>query len=170
MRGDLHTLKRICEYASKVMLAGCIIISLVLIAAMVLVAGSFVSDPMADVLYRVFNIESLDTVESASRMAEMILILILAVITTQSIYRVMVSIRDEHSPFNEGNTSILIRLSKAYLIFPVPFGVLSYLASGILAEALFMFFGCLFVGVVLYCYALIVRYGAVLQDESDHTL
>ena len=170
MKGDLHTLKRVCEYGSKAMLIGEAVIGVVLLAAVILAFGSFASDLLADALDAVFGIGVPDDASSAARVAETVLILVLALITVWTVYRLMVSIRDEHSPFTEPNTLLIIRLSKIYLVFAAALGILAAVASGSIAETLFMFFGCILVSVILYCYALTVRYGSVLQDESDHTL
>ena len=170
MKGDLHTLKRVCEYGSKAMLIGEAVIGIVLLAAIILAFGSFFSDVLADVLGTVFGAGVPDDAASAARVAETVLILILALITVWTVYRLMVSIRDEHSPFTEPNTLLIIRLSKIYLAFAAALGVLTAIASGSVVETLFMLFGCILVSVILYCYALTVRYGSVLQDESDHTL
>ena len=170
MKGDLHTLKRICEYGSKAMMVGEAAIGIVLLVAIILAFGSFASDAMADLLDALFGVEVPDGAAEAARVIEVVAILTLGAVTVWSIYRIMVSIRDEHSPFNEANTSILIRLSKIYLLSAFLLCALSAIASGFIMEAVFMLLGCILVSVVLYCYALTVRYGAVLQDESDHTL
>ncbi len=170
MKGDLHTLKRICEYGSKAMMVGEAAIGIVLLVAIILAFGSFASDAMADLLDALFGVEVPDGAAEAARVIEVVAILVLGAVTVWSIYRIMVSIRDEHSPFNEANTSILIRLSKIYLLSAFLLCALSAIASGFIMEAVFMLLGCILVSVVLYCYALTVRYGAVLQDESDHTL
>jgi putative transcriptional regulator len=170
MKGDLHTLKRICEYASKVMLVGEATIVAVLAILVGLGVASFASDLAADILSKVFGLDVPDDIPSAAGLAMVAFILVLALFTVWSIYSIMISIRDEHSPFTEGNTGILIRLSKVYLVSSVVLGALSMVYVGRLGPAAFMFFGCILVCVVLYCYALTVRYGAVLQDESDHTL
>ena len=44
MKGDLHTLKKVCQYGSKVMLGGTAVILAVLAAYLVLGAASFFSD------------------------------------------------------------------------------------------------------------------------------
>ena len=49
-------------------------------------------------------------------------------------------------------------------------GVLGLLGPHGVLFAAFVFFGCILVSVILYSLALIVRYGSVLQNESDHTL
>lgn len=170
MKGDLHTLKRVCEYGSKAMLIGEAVIGIVLLAAVIMAFGSFASDILADALDTVFGVGVPDDVASAARVAEIVLILALALVTVWTVYRLMVSIRDEHSPFTEENTRAIIRLSKIYFVCALALGVLAAVASGSVAETLFMFFGCILASVTLYCYALTVRYGSVLQDESDHTL
>jgi hypothetical protein len=170
MRGDLHTLKRVCEYAAKVMTVGEAVIGIILLAAIVLAFGSFLSDALADALGAVFGVEVPDDAANAARIAEIAAVLVLALFTVIQVRRLMVSIRDEHSPFNEENTQLIILTSKVYLASAVLLAVLAAIASGSILETAFMLFGCTLVSVILYCYALTVRYGAVLQDESDHTL
>ena len=170
MKGDLHTLKRICEYASKVMFAGIIVIVVFLVATLVLGIGSVFSDGMGDILNAVTGLESPDDLHSWAALFKIVAILALGAVTVYTVYLLMVSIRDEHSPFNDRNTGSTILLSKIYLVMSVVLLVLSAAAADSIAMVAFMFFGCILLSVLLYCFALIVRYGAVLQDESDHTL
>ena len=170
MKGDLHTLKRICEYASKVMLGGEVVLGVVLAATVVLAACSLFSDGAADVLHDLIGLGKPCDLASVSALLEVVVILLMALFTVWTVYSLMISIMREHSPFNEPNTNAVILISKVYLACSVVLAVLSVLADGGLTETLFLFFGCVLIGVVLYCFALVIRYGAVLQDESDHTL
>jgi len=170
MKGDLHTLKRICEYASKVMFAGIFVVTALLIATLALGIGSVFSDGMGDVLNTVTGLESPDGLASWAALFKIVAILALGIVTVYTVYSLMVSIRDEHSPFNDRNTDSVILLSKIYLVMSFVLLALSAAASDSIAMVAFVFFGCVLISVVLYCFALIVRYGAVLQDESDHTL
>lgn len=170
MKGDLHTLKRICEYASKVMFAGMIVIIVFLAATLALGIGSAFSDGMGDILNTVTGLESPDDLQSWAALLKIVAILALGAVTVYTVYLLMVSIRDEHSPFNDRNTGSIILLSKIYLVMSAVLLALSAAASDSIAMVAFVFFGCILLSVLLYCFALIVRYGAVLQDESDHTL
>jgi hypothetical protein len=170
MKGDLHTLKRICEYASKVVFAGMIVIIVFLAATLALGIGSAFSDGMGDILNTVTGLESPDDLQSWAALLKIVAILALGAVTVYTVYLLMVSIRDEHSPFNDRNTGSIILLSKIYLVMSAVLLALSAAASDSIAMVAFVFFGCILLSVLLYCFALIVRYGAVLQDESDHTL
>ncbi|MBE6526579.1 MAG: hypothetical protein E7Z63_02260 [Thermoplasmata archaeon] len=170
MKGDLHTLKRICEYASKVMFAGIFAVAALLIATLVLGIGSVFSDGMGDILRTVTGLDSPEDLATWAALFKIVAILALGIVTVYAVYLLMVSVRDEHSPFNDRNTGVIILLSKIYLVMSVVLLALSAAASDSIAMVAFVFFGCILISVVLYCFALIVRYGAVLQDESDHTL
>ena len=164
MKGDLHTLKRVCEYASKVMLAGIFVLAAVFIATLVM---SFVAP---DLLTAATGLPAPADIPTWSGLWRLLVILILAMFTVWTVFMIMVSIVHEHSPFNERNTASLILLSKIYLVGAAALLILSVLAEDTVANTAFLFFGCILVAVVLYCFGLVVRYGAVLQDESDHTL
>ena len=170
MKGDLHTLKRICEYASKVMLVGSVVIGVALAAFVVLAVCSGFSDSAADILRTLSGLDKPTNVRSVASVAVVIVILCMAMATVLTVYSVMSSIVREHSPFNERNTGSVIELSKMYLVCSVCLAILSLLSAAGIVQILFLLFGCILVGVVLYCFGLTVRYGAVLQDESDHTL
>ncbi len=172
MKGDLSTLKKVCLYGSKVMFAGTAVLSAIIGALMVLGAGSLFSDGMREFLGGFIGSDFTDGTDAEAVSAYLIMLLIfaLAVITVFTTYQVMVSIYTEHSPFTETNTSRIKMVSKSYLVCAVAFLVLEAAGGNGLAVISFMFFGCVLIAVVLYMFALIVRYGALLQDESDHTL
>lgn len=172
MRGDLHTLKKACLYGSKVMVCGAMVIAAVIVIIVALGVGSFVSDTFSDVLGGIMQLsfeEDPATVIAVSY-AEMILILLLAFVTVLTIYWTMSSIHEEHSPFSSENTDRAMVLSKIYIIAAIVLSVLELFGERGLGSALFMFFGCILIAVVLFMFSLIIRYGSVLQDESDHTL
>jgi len=170
MKGDLHTLKRVCEYASKVMLAGTIILAAAMAVALVLGIASAFSDTAGNLLRNIFGLSPLSGSDNAAPLLELLAILLLGTATVFTISRIMVSIMNEHSPFNDANTSRLIDLSKLYLVGAFAIGLLSGISGNGLTATAFLFFGCILIAVVLYCFGLVIRYGAVLQDESDHTL
>ena len=172
MKGDLHTLKKVCLYGSKVMLAGTFVLLAVAVAVAVLGASSFLTDSTRGILSDIlqFDVSSADSLKTAVSVAELTFVFLLATETVRRIYLVMVSIHTEHSPFTEANTAIVKTLSQIYLVASVVLFVLDILGERGVASAAFMFFGCILLSVVLYIFALIVRYGAVLQNESDHTL
>ena len=172
MKGDLHTLKKVCLYGSKVMLAGTFVLLAVAIAVAAIGASSFLTDStkglLSDILQ--FDVYSADSLKTAVSVAELTFVFPLATETVRRIYLVMRSIHTEHSPFNDANTQIVKILSFLYLASAFVLMVFDLVAGRGIASALFMFFGCILLSVVLYIFALIIRYGAVLQDESDHTL
>lgn len=172
MKGDLHTLKKICMYASKVMLAGTIVLFAACIALIALGIVSLFSDAAEDFLGTIlgFSVASASSLKVGASLAELVCVLALATETVRRIYLVMKSIENEHSPFNERNTDTVRILSFIYLAAAPVLAVLEILGEKLIASTLFVFFGCILLSVVLYIFALIVRYGSVLQNESDHTL
>ena len=172
MKGDLSTLKKVCMYGSKVMLAGTVVLLAVAVTLVVLGASTVFWDGGKDILSGIlgFDTDSASSVRTFSSLAELVCVFLLATETVRRIYLVMVSIHTEHSPFTEANTTIVKTLSQIYLGASVVLLALDLLGERGIASAAFMFFGCILLSVVLYIFALIVRYGAVLQNESDHTL
>ncbi len=172
MKGDLHTLKKVCQYGSGVMLAGTAIIGIIILGLLILGIGSLFSDAFSDILGSCIgmSVGSDPVGEVAGSYLELLSIFVLALVTVSMTYRVMVSVRDEHSPFTELNTSRMTMLSRMYIVGAVLLAILELIGGRGPAGAAFMFFGCLLLAVVLFMFALMIRYGAVLQDESDHTL
>lgn len=171
MRGDLHTLKRVCEYASKVMLVAVFVLAAIVVAAVVLSIAAVFSDQAEEILLDWIWADASDTAfHKAAAAVKFIMIWILGFITIKGLYDVMCTIRDEHSPFTEINTKRLIIITWVYLISAFIFLMLDIAIQTKPAEAIFMFLGLMLVSVVMYCLALICRYGAVLQKESDETL
>ncbi len=172
MKGDLSTLKKVCLYGSKVMLAGTAVLAAIIAALLVLGAGSLFSESTREFLGGFIGSDFTDGTDTEAAAAYLIMLLVfaLAVVTVYATYRVMASIWAEHSPFTETNTSRIKTVSKCYLVCAVAFLMLEAAGGNGAAAMLFMFFGCVLIAVVLYMFALIVRYGALLQDESDHTL
>lgn len=172
MKGDLHTLKKVCLYGSKVMFAGTVILMAVVIVLIGAGAASFFVDSIQDFLGDCIDkdFESDSAIEVAAAYLELLLLFILAAATVYITYLVMKSIHSEHSPFNEFNTARVKVLSQTYLAAAFAFAVLEIAGSKEWTSTLFMFFGCILVSVILYSLSLIIRYGAVLQNESDHTL
>ncbi len=172
MKGDLHTLKRVCQCGSGVMLAGTAVIALVIIALLIIGIGSLFSDAFSDLLGSCIgkSVGSDPGEEVAGAYFELLAVFILALVTVRTTHLVMISIRDEHSPFTEENTSRVTALSRMYVAGAVVLAVLELIGGRGPAGSAFMFFGCILLSVVLFMFALMIRYGAVLQDESDHTL
>lgn len=170
MRGDLHTLKEVCRYGSSVMLAGEAVIGVVIAALVVLGVLSPFSDGAVDVLKGFLDADLGDAAAFSATYLAVLAIFVLGFLTVRTVHDVMVSIHSEHSPFTEGNTVVVMRLSKIYMVGAVLLAVLEAVSSSDPAHATFMLFGCILVSVVLYIFALMIRYGSVLQNEWDHTL
>ncbi len=171
MKGDLSTLKKVCLYGSKVMTAGMAVIAVVILVLIVLGIGSLISGDISAALDGMIGTSSEDS--TAVRMCSFLAILtvfVLAFVTVKAVRDQMLSIRSEHSPFTEDNTRRLIVMSKIYIAGAVILGILELANGHGAASVAFMFFGCILLSTVLYVFALMVRYGAVLQNESDHTL
>ena len=167
MKGDLGTLRKICRYAATVMAVGVIVLAACIAITLVLGIASMASDSFAETLepfYAVFgDLEGF-------RFAETIFILLLGIVTVDSIRRMMVTLRDSHTPFTEDIASSMRAVSIVYLVSSFVLLALEIAAGSTVTEALFIFLGTLLVCVVMYCLSIVFRYGAVLQDESDHTL
>lgn len=171
MRGDLHTLKRVCEYASKVMRFAEFAIVAIIIATVALGIASLVSDPAGDVYDAwVVGSDSGEPFRDVAAFLETLMIWAIGFATIKAIHDVMCSIRDEHSPFTDENTSRMKALSLTYLVSSFAILALDILAGRSAVQAVFMFLGCLLISVVMYCLALMCRYGTGLQRESDETL
>lgn len=172
MKGDLHTLKKACLYGSKVMACGAFVIAAIIIVLIAPGIGSFVSDTFSGLLEQILQMSFEDnsaTVIVASY-AEMIVIFFLAFVTVLTIYWTMSSIHEEHSPFSSENTDRAMVLSKVYIIAAFVLAMFEAVGGRGIGPILFMFFGCILISVVLFMFSLIIRYGSVLQDESDRTL
>ena len=167
MKGDLGTLRKVCRYAATVMMAGEIVLTASIVITLALGIASMASDQFSEALepfYALFgDLEGF-------RFAETVFILLLGSVTVDSIRRMMVTLRDSHTPFAEGVASSMRTISIIYLASSFVLLALEIAAGSTVTEALFIFLGTLLVCVVMYCLSIVFRYGAVLQDESDHTL
>lgn len=171
MKGNLDTLKKICHYASAVMLAGAVALAALVAMTLALAAGAASGmEDAADLLSAWVGAEAVSSASGVAAVSEMLMILSLGLVTVVVIYRFMKAIEREHSPFNTANVDSMRFLSKMYLVFAALFAAADWIARGSLTVAMFLLFGSILVGVVIYCLALAFRYGSVLQKESDETL
>ena len=171
MRGDLHTLKRVCEYASKVMLVAEFVFAGLVIASAALSVAAFFSDAAEELLLGWVDADASDeTFRKAASYIKFTLIWVIAFLTIKPLHDIMCTIRDEHSPFTEINTDRMIFVCFVYLAAAFVMLVLDVIIGTAVAFIAFVFLGCILISVVMYCLALICRYGAVLQKESDETL
>ncbi len=170
MRGDLHTLKRICEYASKVMYVAEYVLIALTIATAALIIASFFSDAAEDFIRDWIESSSDERYRMVAASLKYLIIWIMGFLTVKGVHDVMCDIRDEHSPFTEANTDRMKMISLVYLAGAFILLILDIIAGTPVAFTVFVFLGCLLITVVMYCLALVCRYGGVLQKESDETL
>jgi len=169
MRGDLHTLRKVCSYASVVMLIGEIAFAILTAASVVLGIWSFFSDDVRQWFTDLIRCETSD-LSLAAGTAEIAVIFIAMFVTVKVIHDIMVSIMNEDSPFMEENPGRFKTVSLTFLMASVPLAVLEYLNRGDELISVCILLACILISVVMYCLTIIFRYGLLLQDESDHTL
>ena len=169
MRGDLHTLKNVCRYASVVMLVGEIAFLVLIAATLVLGAMSFGSAEMREFFIGLVRCGGSNLSLIAATM-EMALIFVAMFVTVKAIHDIMVSIQNEHSPFLVANADRFKTVCLAYLILSVPLTLLEYLNRDDAVMAVIVLLVCLLISVCLYCLTIVFRYGSMLQTESDQTL
>ncbi len=170
MKGDLNTLKKVCKYGSAVMLIGEVVFAALILAMIVLGVVSQFSDSGKDFLLDMIGSDGSDGIRTFASFVVMLLIFILGLITVWMVHDTMVSVMTEYSPFIPENAKRVKTVSLSFLFASVLFLVFGILAGRGIAELLFLFFGSLLVSVVMYCLTIIVRYGTLLQRESDETL
>ena len=119
MKGDLSTLKKICRYASTVMLAGSLILAAAIAATVVLWIGSAAGyAPFSDALAAWIGVDSVSG-QGIYALLEMLIVLSLGAATSFCLYKFMRSIYLEHSPFTKGNVDSMRMLSKTYLVVSI---------------------------------------------------
>ena len=170
MRGDLHTLKKVCKYASVVMFIGEIVFAALAVAIVVLGIVAQFSDSGKDFLLDLIGSDGSDGVKSFASFIVVLSIFVLGFITVRMIHDTMVSIMTEYSPFIPENARRTKIVSISFLVAAFLFLLFGILAGKGIIELLFLFFGSILVSVVMYCITIIVRYGTLLQKESDETL
>lgn len=169
MRGDLHTLRRVCSYASVVMLAGEIAFILLSAAMVVLGAWSLVSDDIRETFTDLIRCGDSDMSLIAGTV-EMFIAFIAMFITVKAIRDIMQSILKDNGPFAEDNAGRFKLVCMTFLAASVPLTILEFLNREDIVLALCVLLVCLLIAVVMYCLTIVFRYGFLLQDESDHTL
>ena len=169
MRGDLHTLKRVCSYASVVMMAAEAVFAVLAVAMIALGISSFYSDDVRDMFTTLIRSGDSD-LSVISGAIEMTVLFVAMFITVKVIHDIMSSIMKEHSPFMEGNEKGFKTVSITYLIVAVPLTAFEYLNREDAILSVCILLVCILISVVMYCLTIIFRYGNILQDESDRTL
>ena len=171
MRGDLHTLKKVCTYASGVMYVAEFILPVIAVATVALGIVSLFSESVEDMFLAWISSDASDTaVHKVFATMKMTLIWVIGSITIKTIHDIMCDIRDEHSPFTEKNTKRMINVSLVFLVSAFVFLVFDIVLGTVIFQVLFVTLGCILISVVMYCLALMCRYGSLLQKESDETL
>ena len=169
MRGDLHTLKRVCSYASIVMRIGEIAFLVLAVASVAMGVLSFTSDDMREMFTSLIKAGDSDLSLIAGTI-EITILFLAMFITVKVIHDIMVSITKVHSPFMEENSNGFKLVSMTFLIISVPLAVLEFLNRDDIVLSIIILLGCILICVVMYCLTIIFRYGSLLQEESDHTL
>ena len=170
MKGDISTLRKICRYASSVMLAGTVALGAALACTLALGAGAAAGIDGFEETLSAWTGGGLLGVSGIAAFAELSMILALGLFTVLTVYKVMKAMQTEHSPFETENVDSMRVLAKTYLMSAFLLAVTEWIAHGNLPGTLFLFFGSVMVAVVVYCLALAFRYGCLLQKESDETL
>ena len=171
MRGDLHTLKKVCKYASTVMFIGEIVFAVLIIATIGLAIASQFSDGARDIFVDLISAKDYsDPLKTTSSFIVMTLIFALGFLTVWIVHDIMVSIQREHSPFMEDTPKGFKLVCMTFLILSVPMTILEYGSREDIVLAIGVLLLCILISVVMYCLTIIFRYGHLLQDESDHTL
>ncbi len=170
MKGDLHTLQRVCDYASKVMLIGEIVLGLIIVIMAALAIGSLVSPSIGAMMEPFSEFFTGSPAFDEMIVMEYLFIMFLGMVTVREVRLIMDSIRTEYTPFIPKNADILKRLSFLFLGSSIILLILSILAGDPVSTTMFYCLGALLVCVVMYCLALIFRYGGILQTQSDETL
>ena len=169
MRGDLHTLKRVCSYASVVMLIGEIAFLVLSVATFALGAVSLTSEDIRETFVSIIKCGDSDLSLIAGTL-EMTILFIAMFITVKAIHDIMGSIMREHSPFTDENAARFKVVSITFLLCSVTLAALEYLNREDPIMSVCMLLVCILISVVMYCLTIVFRYGSILQDESDHTL
>lgn len=171
MKGDLSTLKKVCKYASVVMLIGEIVFAALVLITVALGIASLFSDPGKDMFIQWIGSKSMDgTLTLVSSFLVTTLLFVMGFITVHVVYGLMVALMTEYSPFIPENAKRMKTVSMTYLFSSVFILVFGYLGDKGITELLFLFFASLMISVVMYCLTIICRYGVLLQKESDQTL
>ena len=171
MKHGLSRLKKICRYASNVMTIAGMILAILAIVTIGLGIISLITSNVSDILLSWIghNGDEGTKIIVAATM-ENILILSIGSITVITIGNVMDSISKENSPFTELNADRMVLISMIYFVSSFLLLTLGFIVERRATESVFIFLGTLLVSVVMYCLALMCRYGAILQKESDETL
>ena len=170
MKGDLNTLRKVCRYASKVMLAGEIVFGFLIIGTLVLGVASLLSPDMMDWMNAWTQALDNATDLSLPTYLQFLVFLVLGQLTVDVIRRLMTIISDEYSPFIDRSVDLLKKAAWCYLGGAVILPILEIAGSGAISSVLFLLFGPILIATVLYCLALVFRYGVILQTQYDETL
>lgn len=165
MENDLTRLKLLCRGLYYVLIA---IAALMVLASAVLV----VTVVVAYISPESMVVEGIDAGQAVMILAILAIMVVLALFVIVMLMNIARSIYREYSPFTPKNVRRLEVISLLYLVLPVVFLPLEY---GVLGEVgvgdvLLAVFTGVISAAIFYCLALVFRYGAWLQNESDETL
>jgi len=169
MRGDLHTLERVCSYASVVMLIGSIVFLVLAAACTVLGIWSFSSADIRELFTALIRCGTSD-LSLAAGTVEMIAAFATGSVALKLIHGVMVTTMDRSSPFVMENADRFKKLSLLFLGASVILTLSEYLNRSDIVLTVCVFLFCILICVVMYCLTIVFRYGSALQTESDYTL
>ena len=168
----LSRLKKICRYASIVMNISAVILAVLAVTVAAIGIWSMSDASVSAGFYGdwLHLGDDADALMKTSACLQMVLILALGSFTVAMLGMIMVSIHREHSPFTDRNAARMKYMAVSYLVSSFLLMALGIMRGMNASEIIFLFLGTLLVSVVSYCLALMVRYGQLLQEESDMTL
>ncbi len=170
MKGDLHTLQRVCQYASKVLFIGEVVLDIIILTMAALAIGTILSPSIGNMMEPFSEFFTGSPEFDEMEVLKCLFIMFLGTVTVHEVRRIMESIQSEYTPFIQKNADAMKRLSFLFLgssVFLLIFGIL---ADDPLSTTLFLCLGALLVSVVMYCLTIVFRYGGILQTQSDETL
>lgn len=170
MGDNLHRLKKVCRYASKVLTVGYVVLFVLAVATLITGIASFFSDDVYKFILDFTRAADGEKITVIAAFVEATVIFLVGSITVERTNKIVKSIEGEHSPFTQKNADIMMFMCYMYIVTAVVILVLEYLARKSISLSIFAFLALLFVAVVIYALKLVFQYGAILQKESDETL
>lgn len=170
MGDNLHRLRKVCAYASKVLVVGYVILFALAAITAILGIVAFFNDDIYDFVVNFTCAPDSEKSTIVPAIVETIVIFAVGGITVERTNKIVKSIEGEHSPFTQKNADRMMFLCYTFLITSVVILILEYLVRKNISMSIFMFLALIFVAVVIYALKLVFQYGAILQKESDETL
>lgn len=174
MNNDLSRLKILCRILFVVLI---LITAIVLISLVTMLACIAIEIVEPGAISSVINVPGGSGTTASHGQTLGILTMLTILVGLSAAMTVMLmniarSISREYSPFTAKNVNRLEVVSLLYLASPVAMApLIYYVAGGIDAGTVIgLTLGSILIAAVFYCIALVFRYGAYLQKESDETL